>query len=60
MMSLLPDYQRMDSSTLTEALIQAAGERAILMVSDAPKEELNSAQTTLDTIQGELMRRFAW
>src|SRR5436853_463997 len=59
-MPLPPDYQKMDSTSLLMAFQQASGELGILMVSDAPIEELNSAQTTCDEITGELMRMMAW
>lgn len=54
------DISKMDSSSLVEALIQVAGERALLTYSDAPDEELKSCQREMDTIQQELQRRICW
>lgn len=59
-MPLPPNYQAMDSTSLMMAFQQSAGELGILQVSDAPLEELQTAQGTLDEITQELMRRLAW
>ena len=57
---LLTDLGRMDSTSLLDALIEAASERGILIADGASTEELENAQKRVDSIVGELMRRIAW
>lgn len=52
--------QQMPSNMLIEALLDAASERAILILDEAPSEELKNVQQKLDMIQENLLGRLAW
>jgi hypothetical protein len=54
------DFMRMDFTSLVDALIDAAGERALLIYDEAPEEELREVQQKMDLIQEQLGRRASW
>jgi hypothetical protein len=51
---------QMDPLQLVEHLILCSTERGILMADGASEEELVNAQTKVETVQLEVMRRMAW
>lgn len=56
----MANLQKMGSALLLEFLTTAASEKALLLYSDAPVEELRAVQRKIDDAQEELMRRLSW
>lgn len=54
------DAMRANTPALLDALELASSEKGILIMSDAPSEELRNAQRTIDELKDELNRRMAW
>jgi hypothetical protein len=52
--------QSMGSSLLIEYLIASASEKASLIYTDSPLEELTNVQAKLDAATQELEKRMAW
>ena len=59
-MPMPPNYEKMGSALLIEALLAAQAERALLTYDEAPIEELKVCQRKLDTITEEILRRMSW
>lgn len=56
----MQNLQELGSAMLLDQLVAASGELGILQVSDAPSEELQSAQRKVDRVLEELQRRLSW
>jgi hypothetical protein len=54
------DIQSLGAGILLQLFEQAASEKAILSYSDAPDEELQSAQRSIDKLTEEISRRMSW
>jgi hypothetical protein len=55
-----PNLLKMGSSLLLEYLIAVASEKATLIYTDAPTEELTNVQRRIDAATFELSRRMSW
>jgi hypothetical protein len=54
------DIQKLGAGILLEHLKTSCAELGILQVSDAPHEELRSAQKKVDMLEAEALRRMSW
>lgn len=54
------DIQTMGAGVLLQLFEQAASEKALLTFSDAPDDELRSAQRSIDLLTEEISRRMSW
>lgn len=56
----MANVQQLSSVTLLDGLEAASSERALLVESDAPNEELRKVQHRIDAFKEEILRRMSW
>jgi hypothetical protein len=54
------DIQSMSAGVLLQLFEQASSEKALLVFSDAPDDELKSVQRSIDLLTEEISRRMSW